>query len=81
MLARLFDLPYDMMAHLQPTAGADPDLQNPSGEKLELAITSPQSEAPSPVYSWCINSHWAQLAVEYLDCDGHDDLLCLNVAC
>ena len=81
VLARLFDLSCDMMAHLQPTAGADPDWQNPSGENLESAITRPQSEAPSPIYSWCTNSHWAQLAVEYFDCDCYDDLLCLNVAC
>jgi hypothetical protein len=81
VLARLFDLPYDMMVHLRPSTGADPDWQTPSGENLELVITSPQSEAPSLIYSWCTNSYWAQLAVEDFDYDGYDDLLCLNVDC
>jgi len=79
VLARLFDLPYDMMVQLRPTTPAAPDCGG-AGNNMELLITSPKSDAPSvPTYQWQTNNAWTQLAVGDVNYDGYDDLIFMNV--
>lgn len=79
VLARLFDLPSDVMVQLRPTTTAKSDCGSNGGQDNMELITSTRKDGEiGPVLSWVTNPQWTQLAVGDFNYDGYDDLVFLN---
>jgi hypothetical protein len=84
-LARLFDLPYDMLVHLRPMTDSSqvkPDCFAVSSttHNLVFAINSPNDGAPTvPDLTFQSNPTWVYLAIDDFDYDSFDDIVSINV--